>query len=140
MAAGAFSMSQFGGAALGGLGGAWFVARRPDDLFLLMAALGGLILIMAWLLPDLRAGSRRRPPAAGSTPSSTRPDRGSRRHSRGRSRARAAESRGAAPARADIPARLAGPLALAIAVIALVLRYRRRSAHRRGSTRSTSSG
>lgn len=65
MAAGAFSMSQFGGAALGGLGGAWFVARRPDDLFLLMAALGGLILVMAWRLPDPRAGQPAAPTGRG---------------------------------------------------------------------------
>lgn len=55
MAAGAFSMSQFAGAALGGLGGAWFVARRPDDLFWMMAALGGVILLVAWRLPNPRA-------------------------------------------------------------------------------------
>lgn len=54
MAAGAFSMSQFGGAALGGLAGAWFVARRPDDLFVATAIIGGLILAAAATLPDPR--------------------------------------------------------------------------------------
>lgn len=67
-AAGAFSMSQFGGAALGGLVGAWYVARRPDDLFLLLAGLGLFILAVASSLPDPRrrtALNGEAPPTAG---------------------------------------------------------------------------
>lgn len=54
MAAGAFSMSQFGGAALGGLAGAWYLARRSDDLFFLLIGFGVTILAVALTLPDPR--------------------------------------------------------------------------------------
>jgi MFS family permease len=46
-AAGAFSMSQFFGGGVGGLAGAFFLARREVDLFWLAAALGAVIALLA---------------------------------------------------------------------------------------------
>jgi MFS family permease len=53
-AAGAFNMSQFTGAGLGGMVGAYFLSRNPSSLFWLLAGLAAVILLMAASLTNPR--------------------------------------------------------------------------------------
>jgi MFS family permease len=54
-AAGAFNMSQFSGAGLGGIAGAWFLARNPADLFWMVAFLGTIIVVLSSTLTNPRS-------------------------------------------------------------------------------------
>jgi MFS family permease len=54
-AAASFNMSQFTGAGLGGLAGAYFLARNKADLFLLIGGLSTVIFLMSLTLPNPRS-------------------------------------------------------------------------------------
>jgi MFS family permease len=54
-AAASFNMSQFTGAGLGGLAGAYFLARVPANLFLLIGILATVIFLMSLTLPNPRS-------------------------------------------------------------------------------------
>ncbi len=56
-AAGAFSMSQFFGAGIGGVTAAFFLARSASHLFWVLAGLSAGILLLAVVLPDPRSES-----------------------------------------------------------------------------------